>query len=65
MLELEQALLREQFQTLLAQEKQALTAYTELLQKVTDAQVREQILQLQREKERHVDLAERLLEIVS
>jgi len=62
---LEQATLREQFQTLLSQEQQALEAYAELAAKVTDPAVRQQVEQLHRDKQRHVELTERLLEIVA
>ena len=62
---LEQATLREQFQTLLSQEQQALEAYAELVAKVTDPAVRQQVEQLHRDKQRHVELTERLLEIVA
>ena len=65
MLELEQALLREQFQTLLTQEQQALQAYADLADKVTDPAVREHVEQLRRDKQRHVELTERLLEIMA
>jgi len=64
MLELEQALLREQFQMLLTQQQQALVACAELLRNVQDPAVREQVEQLHREKQRHIELTERLLEIV-
>jgi rubrerythrin len=62
---LDQALLREQFQTLLSQEQQALQAYADLVAKVDDPAVREQVEQLHRDKQRHVELTERLLEIVT
>jgi len=62
---LEQATLREQFQTLLSQEQQALEAYADLVAKVTDPAVRQQVEQLHRDKQRHVELTERLLEIVA
>lgn len=62
---LEQAVLREQFQMLLSQEQQALQAYADLVAKVDDPAVREQVEQLRREKQRHVELTERLLEIVA
>ena len=61
---LEAAALRDQFETLLTQEQQALSAYTDLVDRVQDAAVREQVEQLLREKQRHVELTERLLEIV-
>jgi ferritin-like metal-binding protein YciE len=61
---LEEALLRDQFEAILDQERQVARAYADLLGKVDDPAVREQVEELLREKERHVELAERLLEIV-
>ena len=61
---LEQQRLREQFQALLCQERQALTAYSELAATVDDPALRDQVEQLWRDKLRHVELTERLLEIV-
>jgi rubrerythrin len=61
---LEEALLRDQFGALLDQERQAAKAYEDLLPTIKDAAVREQVEQLLRDKHRHVELAERLLEIV-
>ena len=61
---LEQTILRERFELLLQQERQAEKMYAELSAKVTDAAMREQIEQLRREKQRHVALTERLLELV-
>ncbi len=61
---LEQERLREQFQALLDQEQQALAVYTELADKVQDPRLRDQVEELRRDKQRHVELTERLLEIV-
>jgi len=61
---LEQALLREQFEELLSQERQAARGYAELAAKIDDPAVRQQLQQVQREKQRHIELTERLLEIV-
>jgi rubrerythrin len=61
---LEQERLREQFQALLDQEQQALAVYTELADKVRDPRLRDQVEELRRDKQRHVELTERLLEIV-
>lgn len=61
---LEQANLREQFQSLLDQQRQAMKLYEELACSAGDAGLRKQALQLQRDKARHVRLTERLLEIV-
>jgi len=64
MLELEQAQLRERFTALLAQEQQALKTYEQLLAQAIDPHLRDQIELLCRDKQRHVELTERLLEIV-
>lgn len=61
---LEQAILREQIQTLLANERQAEQAYAELAGKAEDPRLKTQLEQLHRDKQRHVRLAERLLEIL-
>jgi len=60
----EQSLLRDQFQELLTKERQAAAAYSDLVAKLDDPQLRRQVELLCREKQRHVLLAERLLEIV-
>jgi rubrerythrin len=60
----EQAILREQFQALLHQEQQAEKLYAALVAKLTDPELRQQVQQLCRDEQRHVRLAERLLEIV-
>jgi len=61
---LEEALLREQFEALLEQEREAARAYGGLLARIDDPAVRERLEELLREKRRHVELVERLLEIV-
>lgn len=61
---LEQALLRDRFEVLLGQQQQALQAYASLAANVVDPSLRDQVEQLQRDKQRHVELTERLLEIV-
>lgn len=61
---LEQALLREQVQAILAQERQAEKAYTDLVAKITDAAALEELQALLSDKQRHIRLAERLLEIL-
>ncbi|HUT61050.1 MAG TPA: hypothetical protein VNA25_24650 [Phycisphaerae bacterium] len=61
---LEQASLRDQFQSLLNQHRQAMKLYERLAGSAGDAGIRQQALQLQRDKARHVRLTERLLEIV-
>ncbi len=64
MLEIEQAMLRERFQDLLAQEQQALGAYERLATQTTDPEVLQEVEHLCRDKQRHIELTERLLEIV-
>jgi len=64
MLEFEQAMLRERFQELLDREQQALKAYEELAARTTDPGILQKIENLLRDKQRHVELTERLLEIV-
>ena len=61
---LEHERLRERFQALLSQEQQALAAYADLASRVQDPGLRDQVEQLHREKQRHIELTERLLEIV-
>jgi len=62
---LEQAVLREQVQTLLEKERQAERAYADMASKVGEASLKAQIEQLRRDKQRHIQLAERLLEILA
>jgi len=64
MLEFEQAMLRERFQDLLASEHQAIKAYVELAARTTDPDILKKVEHLLRDKQRHVELTERLLEIV-
>lgn len=61
---LEHALLRERFEQILAAERQAEDGYARLLGEVSDDGLRRQVEQLCRNKQRHVRLAERLLELV-
>jgi len=61
---LEQATLRKRFQALLDQERQALMVYESVAKGSSDPALRKQALQLRRDKERHIRLTERLLEIV-
>ena len=60
----EQVTLAEQFEGLLAKERAAAVQYADLASKCSDPARREQAEALRREKLRHVQLAERLLEIV-
>ena len=61
---LDQTVLRERFEGLLAQEQQAEGVYASLASQVRDPQLREQVEQIHRDKRRHILLTERLLEIV-
>ena len=61
---LEQALLREQIQDLLAKERRAEQVYAELVRKLQVPDLRDQVHQLHRDKQRHIRLTERLLEIL-
>ena len=64
MLDVEQAMLAEQFAALLAKEREAEKACAELLESIGDLNARRELQQIHREKVRHVQLVERLLEIV-
>ena len=64
MLGLEQEQLAEQFHTLLGQQQQAEKTYTQLLPQVTDSGTLAQIEHILRDKQRHIQLTQRLLEIV-
>jgi len=61
---LEQALLAEQIQALLRGEQEATRKYASLADALREPQAVEQARQLLREKQKHVQLAQRLLEIV-
>jgi len=60
----EESLLAEQFQKLLDREREAAEVYADLATRLTDPALREQVAQIYREKQRHIELTERLLEIV-
>ncbi len=62
---LEQSLLSDRFQSLLDAERHALKTYSDIVGKVSDAEMAAKLQQLLREKQRHVELAQRLLEIVN
>ena len=64
MLELEHEVLAEQFEALLRQEQQVEESYAGLAQKVTDPAALADIKNIHRDKQRHIQLAQRLLEIV-
>jgi rubrerythrin len=61
---LEQAELREQVQDLLGLERAAEAAYAQLVAKIEDPAIRQQFENLRHDKQRHIRLAERLLEIL-
>ena len=61
---LDEALLRDRFEDLLEQQRQVEGLYSSLAERVDDPAVRDHIDQLCREKRRHIELTERLLEIV-
>lgn len=61
---LEQAQLAEQFRKLLEQERLAEASYGELIQQLDDTALRQQVEQLLRDKQRHIRLTQRLLEIL-
>ena len=61
---LEQTSLRQRFQALLDQQRQVLAVYESVAAASADPGVQKQAVQLRKDKERHVRLTERLLEIV-
>jgi rubrerythrin len=61
----ERALLREDFQRMLQTAQTAAQEYEQLGLQAVDPQMQEQFQRLAREKYRHVELAQRLLEIVT
>ncbi len=60
----EEAILSEQFQRLLLKQQEVANAYSKLLEDLDDPELRSQVDEVVREKQRHVRLSERLLEIV-
>lgn len=60
----EEALLSERFEALLTEERRAVQVYADLAARADDPGLRRQFEQLRREKTHHVELTERLLEIV-
>ena len=64
MLDLEHAMLAEKFQQLLDTERQAEKVCASLSEELKDHAASGQIAQLHREKQRHIQLVQRLLEIV-
>ena len=64
MLDVEHAMLAEKFRGLLEKERQAEKMYADLAGQIADPGARRQVEQIHREKVRHVELVERLVEIV-
>ena len=64
MLDVEHAMLAEKFQDLLEQERRAEQTYADLAARALDPAARQQLELLAREKRHHVELVQRLLEIV-
>ena len=64
MLDVEQVMLAESFRTLLEREREATAMYADLIARTADATTLQQLKEILREKQRHVGLGERLLEIV-
>ncbi|MDY7010818.1 MAG: hypothetical protein SVV80_08715 [Planctomycetota bacterium] len=60
----DRAILREHFNAMLQTTSDAAAEYDRLAKEATDADQREQLLRLTREKYRYVELTERLLEIL-
>ena len=60
----EEAQLAEQFNALLDQQQEAASYYAAMAAQTDDPQVRRQVEQVCREKKRHIQLTQRLLEIV-
>jgi len=60
----EEAQLAEQFNALLDQQQQAANYYAAMAAKTDDPQMRSQVEQVYREKSRHIQLTQRLIEIV-
>lgn len=61
---LEQSNLVEEFSSLLDMERQAQQAYSDMAARVPQGPIRQQLEQLIRDKQKHVKLIERLLEIL-
>ena len=61
---LEQSMLRDQIQALLDAERQAQESYSQLSQELPAGEWKEKICHLARDKQRHIALIERLLEIL-
>ena len=64
MLDVEHAMLAERFGALLEYQRRAERVYTDLASQLTEGSLRREVEQICREKQRHVALVQRLLEIV-
>jgi rubrerythrin len=62
---LEQETLRERFQAVLVRQQQAWQVYSEFAAATAEKDLKEKVAQLARDKQRHIRLTERLLEIVA
>ncbi len=60
----ERAILREQFEQMLRTASAAVVEYDQLTESTADPLRRDRLIRLMRHKHRHVELAERLLEIL-
>ncbi len=65
MLDLQHQQLAEQFQDLLTQEQQAEGTYAAMAEQTADPQIKIQLESIRSDKQRHIDLIQRLLEIVA
>lgn len=61
---LDNEILRERFEDLLNQQRQSVGVYASLASGLTDPKARAEAEQIHRDKKRHIELTERLLEIV-
>jgi rubrerythrin len=62
---LEQAQIAEQFQTLMQLTDQAQRNYAQMSLETSDPAISQKLLQLHKDKQRHIRLIQRLLEIVN
>jgi hypothetical protein len=60
----EEARLSEQFRTLLGHQQQVAQQYAAMVNQTTNPKLKKQVQQLHREKQRDIELTQRLLEIV-
>ncbi|MCE5326417.1 MAG: ferritin-like domain-containing protein [Planctomycetaceae bacterium] len=65
MLDLQHQQLAEQFQDLLTQEQQVEGSYAAMAARASDPEIRTQLESIRTDKQRHIELIQRLLEIVA